>query len=49
MQLSHASEALDHFERDKNDPRGEERYDTPIENGIHRVDAFGTTPIVEFL
>jgi hypothetical protein len=36
-QLLHRLETPDHLEHDKKDPRGKQRYDTPVKNGIHRV------------
>ena len=41
-QLFHRSETPDHFEHDKKEPRRQQSYATPKENGIHRIDAFGT-------
>jgi len=42
-QLLHRLETRDHLEHDKKDPRGKQRYDTPVKNGIHRVGRLGIT------
>jgi hypothetical protein len=36
-------ETPDHLEHDKKDPRGKQRYDTPVKNGTHRVGRLGIT------
>jgi len=47
-QLLLSSETPDHFKHRKAGPREEQRYDAPIENGIHRVDTFETTASTDF-
>jgi len=47
--LLHWLEAPDHLEHEKKDPRGEQRYDTPVKNEIHRVDALASPPNANFI
>jgi hypothetical protein len=47
-QLLLNSETPEHFKHRKARPREEQRYDAPIENGIHRVGTFETTASTDF-
>jgi len=48
-QLLHRLETPDYLEHDKKDPRGEQRYDSPVKNRIHRVDALASPANVNFM